>query len=90
MHAERSSAWKPIAGPVLFWCGLLVLGMALMDAMHTLPWSMPRFWYLLRPGCLLVALISLIAGANLLWGTTQRRSSLSDEDEDDDDEGDID
>jgi hypothetical protein len=82
---------RSLVGTLLLWAGLIVLAMALADSMHSLPWAMPRLWYLTRPLCLGLATLSAITGAKLLWGTTDRpRHRDEDEDSDDDDDDDVD
>ncbi len=82
VQSEVRPKWAGQVGPILLWFGLLVFGLALMDAVHSLPWAMPRLWYVMRPAYLLIALLSLVAGARLVWRTTDRPV---DDDEPDDD-----
>lgn len=83
-QSEVRPKWVGMAGPILLWFGLLLFGLALMDAIHSLPWTMPRLWYVMRPAYLLAALLSLLAGARLVWRTTHRLEI--DEEDDDSDE----
>lgn len=66
---------KTAIASALLWFGLLVGGVALADALHALPFRMPRLWYISRPLCLGMGLVSFVSGFRMLATRPARRPS---------------
>src|SRR5579872_3666788 len=69
MSTDWPSHPRQTAGVVLLVCGIVLLFLVLLDSAYSLPWNLPRTWYLHRTLWGAVALALCAAG----WRLQRRR-----------------
>ena len=65
MTSDRHSHSRQYAGLASLACGIALLFLVLLDSAYSLPWSLPRTWYLHRPLWGAVALALCATGWHL-------------------------
>jgi glutaredoxin len=83
MDARTTNPLKSVIATILLWFGLLIGAIALAETLHALPVRMPRLWYISRPLCLGIGLVSFVIGFRMLADRPPRERRVEDPRDDD-------
>lgn len=74
-HDNPQQAALRTVGGLIFYLGVVLIGLALADGIHTLPFDMPSMWHRNRPLCIGFSIALVAAG----WRLQRREGRVTDD-----------